>query len=85
MIESLHVVHLVGCDGEVFVLASCEEGILVIQSVSLAVVLIGLLRLEVLVERGGEQSPTTQVEEAVAFHGQLYATLPAQGLAGIVL
>ena len=43
MIKTLNIVHLIRCDGEVFVLACGEEGILIIQSVGLRVVLIGLL------------------------------------------
>ncbi len=85
MIESLNVVHLVVGDGEVLVLIGCEEGVLVVQSVSLAVVFVGLLRLKVLVECRRKQTPATQVEETVTFHSQLYATFPAQCLAGIVL
>ena len=65
MIESLHVVHLVGCDGEILVLASGEEGLLVVEGVGLTVILVVLFRLKVLVERGGQQAPAAQVEEAV--------------------
>ena len=85
MIESLYIVHLVGCYREVLVLACSEEGILVIQSVSLRVVLVGLLGLKILIECRREHTPTTKVEEAMTFHSQLYAALPAQCLAGIVL
>ncbi len=50
MIESLYIVHLVRCDGEVLVFTSGEEGILIVESVCLTVVLIGLLSLKILVE-----------------------------------
>ena len=33
VIESLYIVHLVGCDGEVLVLASGKEGILIVKGV----------------------------------------------------
>ena len=85
MIESLNIVHLVRCDGEVLVLALCEECILVVETIGLAVVLVGLLCLEVLVQCGAQQAPTAQVEETVSLHSQLHAALPAQCLAGIIL
>ena len=77
MIESLNVVHLVIGDGEVFVLASCKEGVLIVQCVGLRVVLISLLSLKILVESSRKQAPSAQVEEAMSFHSQLYATFPA--------
>ena len=85
MIESLDIVHLVRCNGEVFILASSEEGIFIIQAIGLSVVLIGDLCLEVLVESRREQAPATQVEETVSLHGQLYTALPAQSLTSIIL
>ena len=85
MIESLNIVHLVRCDGEVLVLALCEESVLVVETIGLAVVLVGLLCLEILVQCGAQQAPAAQVEEAVTLHGQLQTALPAQCLAGILL
>ena len=37
MIESLNVVHLVRCDGEVLILARGEEGILIVETVGLTI------------------------------------------------
>ena len=85
MIESLYIVHLVRRYGEVLVLAGSEEGVLVVETIGLAIVLVGLLRLEILVQCRREQTPATEIEETVTLHGELYTTFPAQCLAGIIL
>ena len=85
MIESLNIVHLIVGNGEVLILAGGKESGTVVKSIGLRVVLVGLLRLEILIQCSREQAPTTQVEETVAFHSQFYTTLPAQCLASIVL